>query len=91
MFLKTIQKTIWQMECEVVPYRVMTVQIAFSHEENENDETEFCIEAWNSEELADLFETFCKENNFKKVTILSISVVRLASTMEELIEMEETA
>ena len=90
MFLKKIKKMPWQTECELkTSYRAMTVQVNFSHNECEDDETEFCIKAWSNEELANLFETFCEENHFKNVTINSLTVVRVASTMEDLVEMEE--
>lgn len=36
-----------------------------------------------------LFTVFCKENHFKKVEITGISIVRVAETMDALIEMEE--
>lgn len=51
---------------------------------------------WNSvllhgmqKELDKLFTVFCKENHFKKVEITGISIVRVAETMDALIEMEE--
>lgn len=90
MFLGQIEKMDWQMECDVsVPYRAMTVQVGFSHAENEMDETEFCINAYDAKELTELFEGFCKENGFKDVSVESISVVRVAATLDELTKMEE--
>lgn len=91
MFYKKIKDMEWSVECDAsVPYRVMAVQIGFSTEENENDEVEFCISAWNAKELAELFKGFCKENSFmlKEVVICSIAVVRVAATMDELVKME---
>lgn len=92
MFYKKIKDLKWNTECEL-PFscRAMTVQIGFSTEENESDEVEFCISAWDTKELADLFKEFCKENGFKlkDVFIYSVSVVRAAVSMEALTEMEE--
>lgn len=90
MFFKKISNMKWQQECDLsVPYTVMTVQISFSHAEQEFDETELCIGAWDKKELTELFEAFCKENNFKNVKITAITVVRVARSMDELTKMEE--
>ena len=90
MFYKKLKDMTWQSECDMqTPYRVMTVQIGFSHTECSSDEVEFCIAAWNVKELSELFTTFCRENHFKKVEITGISIVRVAETMDALIEMEE--
>ena len=90
MYLNQIKSTPWILECDItVRYRVMTVQIGFSHDEEPEDETEFCIEAWNMEELAALFDEFCKENQFRNVKVNGICIVRVADSMEELAWMEE--
>lgn len=90
MYLGQIEKMDWQMECDAsVPYRAMTVQVGFSHAENEMDETEFCINAHDAKELTELFEGFCKENGFQDVSIESISIARVAATLDELTKMEE--
>lgn len=90
MFLTKIKKISWQAECDLSnPYRAMTVQIGFSHKENDLDEVEFCINAWDSNELAKLFELFCKENHFKDVSINSISIIRVAASLDELTVIEE--
>ena len=90
MYLNQIKNTPWVLECDMTdPFRAMTVQIGFSHKENEMDETEFCIDTFNVQELAELFDVFCKENNFKDVKVNSVSIVRVAASMDELIEMEE--
>ena len=93
-FKKQFQKKQWQTECDMsVPYRFMTVQIGFSTPENEDDETEFSIKAWDAEELAGLFVDFCEENGYalRNTIIDSLSVVRVAPTMEKLVEMESLA
>lgn len=90
MYLEQIKSTPWFLECDMTnPFQAMTVQIGFSHKENETDETEFCIDTFNPQELAELFDVFCKENNFKEVKVNSVSIVRVAATMDELVEMEE--
>lgn len=90
MFYNKLRDMTWQSECDMqTPYRVMTVQIGFAHEECSSDEVEFCIVAWDAKELDKLFTVFCKENHFKKVEITGISIVRVAETMDALIEMEE--
>lgn len=89
MYKTQIEKTPWQIECDVSsPHKVMSVQIGFSHEKNEFDETEFSISAYDKVELAHLFQDFCEENGFENVSINCLAVVRVAPTMEELIEME---
>lgn len=90
MFLTQIKNMTWQTECDMsIPYRAMTVQIGFSHKENNSDETEFCINAWDAKELDELFKIFCQENNFADVSINNLSIVRVAATLEELTELEE--
>ena len=90
MFYNKLRDMTWQSECDMqTPYRVMTAQIGFAHEECSSDEVEFCIVAWDAQELDKLFTVFCKENHFKKVEITGISIVRVAETMDALIEMEE--
>lgn len=81
----------WGFECEVpIEHKAMTVQIGFSHREQEGDETEFCVETRNSEsELDSLFETFCKENSYQDVRIDYVTVVRSAINMDALTKMEE--
>lgn len=81
----------WDFECEVpIEHKAMTVQIGFSHREQEGDETEFCVETHDSEtELDSLFETFCKENGYQDVRIEYVTVVRSAINMDALTKMEE--
>lgn len=90
MYLNQIKSAPWYTECDMsTPYRAMTVQIGFSHKETKFDETEFSIEAWNTRELTDLFDAFCKENKFEDVLVFGLYIVRVAATMDELIAMEE--
>lgn len=78
--------TTWQVECDTSkPYTVMSVQIGFSHKENDDDEVEFSINAWRSAELEELFQDFIDENHFEDITVTSISVVRVAKNMDKLI------
>ena len=67
MFYNKLRDMTWQSECDMqTPYRVMTAQIGFAHEECSSDEVEFCIVAWDAKELDKLFTVFCKENHFYK-------------------------
>ena len=70
-------------------HKAMTVSVAFSHSENECDETEFCINSFDKRELTLLFEDFCEENHLEDVHILSLEIVRTAETLEKLTEIEE--
>lgn len=80
----------WMPKCDLsVPYGAMTVQIHFSSKEAAEDEVEFCIPSWNTEELAELFTTFCKENHSTEVTITDVYIMRVANTVDKLTEMEE--
>lgn len=89
MYYKTLQKLPWSIECPVfITANAMTVRIFFTHDEFEG-ETEFCIKAWGVRALADLFEIFCQENHYTKVTITDVCVVRCAKTLDALTEMEE--
>lgn len=48
MFYNKLRDMTWQSECDMqTPYRVMTAQIGFAHEECSSDEVEFCIVAWD--------------------------------------------
>lgn len=88
-YLSQIKAITWKNECKRSKAdKVMTVQIYFSHDDCEEDETEFCIEADDQEELAELFEEFCKENKFEDVQIAEIRIVRTASSFEELERIE---
>lgn len=83
MFLTKIKKIPWDICCDLsVPYRVMTVQIGFSHKENDSDEVEFDITAWDTKQLAELFDDFINENSYTKVHISSISIMRTASNFK---------
>ena len=64
-------------------YRSMDVDIDF---ENDGiiDETEFCIAAYNTSELNELFADFCKENGIPNNTVESITIVRVYETDVEI-------
>lgn len=56
----------WGVYCDIPDeHSAMTVQVGFSHRD-EADETEFCINSWDSQELNELFDDFCRENSFEK-------------------------
>lgn len=61
-----------------------TVNVGFSHEDCESDETSFDIEKYNVGELNDLFDTFVEENEFKDVVVTYVSIVKTAATLEGL-------
>ena len=73
----------WGFDCEVpLEHKAMTVQIGFSHSEQESDETEFCVSATDSEmELDALFNDFCKENGYTKCFLGLIIVTMHHGTM----------
>lgn len=80
----------WGVHCDIPDGNsAMTVQIGFSHRHVESDETEFCIESWNGQELDELFSNFCHENGFENVTIQYVSIVRTAATLDKLTMIEE--
>ena len=81
-----LKKHGWQAECEVSGgIRAMSVDIGFFNGEFD-DETEFDISAYDEEELAALFRDFCKENQFPSNNVISIMIVKVAATMDELME-----
>lgn len=90
MYYDILKNMEWQLRCDL-PFlcKAMTVRIIFSHDEQEDDEVEFCIYPWNAEELAELFTTFCKESHCKNVVITKVLIIRVAESMDALIEMEE--
>lgn len=61
----------------------MTVDIGFSHTENDNDETEFDIPPYGWDELADLFRDFIVENHYEHVEVTYIRVVDLWTEGED--------
>ena len=80
----------WGVYCDIPDgHSAMTVQIGFSHTGAEFDETEFCITSWNAQELSELFREFCNENGFGNAHIQYVSVVRTATTLDELAHIEE--
>lgn len=90
MFLSVFNTLEWGTECDIdVSCGAMTVQIGFSHQESDFDEVEFCIKAWDKEELNTLFEDFCKENHYTNVSVYRLDIVKVASSLEDLREMEE--
>ena len=72
-----IQKKGWIFECDTsVPYRSMDVIISFIHQDGTEDETEFTIDCFKTDELSLLFKDFCAENGFKYNSISNICVVK---------------
>lgn len=79
-----IKKIGWQFECETKPCRYMNVDVSFLNNEKVEDETQFSIRAYDSDELNQLFANFCKENGFKRNTVTCVTIVQMAETMDEL-------
>lgn len=81
----------WGFDCDVpLEHKAMTVQIGFSHSEQEGDETEFCVSTTDSEmELDALFNDFCKENDYTDIEVDYVTVVRSAINMDALTKIEE--
>ena len=79
-----IKKYGWGLGCDSKPCRAMNVDIDFINNEGKLDETQFSINAYNVNELDELFTEFCKENNFKRNTVTNISIVEMADSIDEL-------
>lgn len=76
----------WDIQCDTsVPYRAMTVNIGFLNNNKIDDEVQFDIQAYNVDELNELFHDFCKENDFHSPIITYISIIKTAETMEILV------
>ena len=74
----------WEAECDSVPCNVMNVDVVFTNAEGHEDETEFSIAAYDSDELEQLYRDFCEENGFRQDTVLRVCIVQMADCMEEL-------
>lgn len=77
----------WIMEVAELK-RFQSVDVAFINNEGKEDETEFDISGAGTdagaEELAGLYDVFCKENNIKNDTVLAVIVTQTADTYEGL-------
>lgn len=74
----------WEIRCDTKkPYRAMTVNVGFISSGNE-DEVQFDIQAYNKNELSELFNEFCKENGYCPEAVTYIHVVQTAETIEQL-------
>ena len=78
-----IKKYGWNLECKSKICWAMNVNIGFSNE-GQDDETQFSIEAYDVDELNNLFADFCKENGFKQNTVTYITIVEMADSIEDL-------
>lgn len=79
-----IKKVGWVLGCESMPCRAMSVNIGFINGDGEEDETQFDIKAYDTNELADLFKVFCKENKCSDRSVTYIEIAAMAATMDEL-------
>ena len=74
----------WEIQCDTsIPYRAMTVNVGFINNGND-DEVQFDIQAYNVEEINNLFNDFCKENSFCVSAVTYIRIVETAETIEQL-------
>ncbi|MDY2752331.1 MAG: hypothetical protein SOV22_01865 [Blautia obeum] len=80
-----IKKHGWQIECDSKPGRAMSVDIGFLDHRKMEDETQMDINAYDEQELTELFADFCKENQFPTNTVTYVTIVQIADTMEELL------
>lgn len=66
--------------------RAMIVHVCFLNNEKQEDETSFdlMINKNAINELDELYTEFCKENDLKRNTVTSITVVATAATMDDL-------
>ena len=72
-----ISKNGWQVNTDTSqPYRSMDVSVNFNNGET-LDETQFLINAYNADELTELFLEFCKENNLHQNTVIGLTIVRV--------------
>lgn len=75
--------------CSPGPLKIwQAVNVGFVNSSREDDETQFdvkqaCTKAGN-EELAQLFESFCKENSFSTDTVTYVGITACADTYKEL-------
>lgn len=80
-----LKKHPWNAECKTLGCRAMSVVVVFASPESDLDEVEFDIGAFETAELSNLFNDFCKENGYKNNTVVNIIVRKSAPTMEELV------
>lgn len=79
-----IKKKGWNIECETKPCRWMSVDVSFVNSEGIEDETNFDIKAYKTNELEELFKNFAKENNYPVNTVYGVTITAMAETYEEL-------
>ena len=83
---KYIQQNGWIDECQTRRSdKYMTVQIAFDNQ-GRDDEVEFDIKAYDTNELAKLFEDFCEEEKCEKNSVTGIYIVKTADNMSDLLD-----
>ena len=82
-----IKKNGYQSEVKSIKL-FSSVDISFVNSEGIDDETQFdvinVLTRSGIEELSELFDTFCKENGFKNNTVYALTIVKSASSLEDL-------
>lgn len=81
-----IKKHGWNMECEQHSCRWMCVEVSFLDNRKLPDEVSFDIRAYDKDELAKLYENFCRENGFPINTVEMVTISAMAATHEILEE-----
>lgn len=74
----------WNWACEEKDFKFMNVEIFFTDDKGEDDSVDFNIKAFDKHELSELFDIFCKENNFKNDTVYDIYIIKMANSIEKL-------
>lgn len=82
-----IRKNGWSVEVSKLK-RFQSVDVSFIDEAGRKDETEFDISSACTykgvEQLADLYDTFCKECGIRNDTVTAVRVVHSADSYEKL-------
>ena len=74
----------WQQTAGLKNGRVMSVQITFLNDKHQEDQTELDVGIYNDDELEELFDSFCRENNLPSDTVTGVRIVKIAYSFEEL-------
>ena len=80
-----VEKNGWYFNTEDNGGGFWNVSIGFVNSADDNDdETEFSIKAYDVDELEELFDNFCKENELANNTVTYVSIVETVENEDEL-------
>ena len=80
-----VKKNGWYFNIEDNASGFWNVNIGFVNSSDGNDdETEFSIKAYDVDELEELFDEFCEENELMSNAVTYVSVVETAESEDEL-------